>query len=280
MIKMALPNKGQLFEPTIELMKACGYKAKKPYKTLSCIDSKNGIEFYFLRPGDIPMYVGKGIIDLGITGLDFNAEADSPAINILDLHYGHSRLCAALPKESPIEELQDLKDLTIATSFGGIVRRHFNDENMKIVPLEGAVEISVQLGVADAVVDIVETGTTLKQAGLKILGEPLFHSNCALFAHPGKTQAPEVIKLKKRIEGYLVALRHMMVEYCAPKDKLEEACELTPGIESPTVAPLHDANWYSVKSMIQKEDANHIMDSLSDLGCTGIILTNISSARI
>ncbi len=280
MIKIALPNKGQLFEATLELLNACGYNARKNRNSLSCIDPGNNVEFYFLRPVDIPMYVGKGIIDAGITGLDFNAEIDSPAENILDLHYGHSRLCAAIPNESKITDLDELKNLRIATSFGGITRRFFNHSQMKIVPLEGAVEISVKLGVSDAVIDVVETGTTIKQAGLKIIGEPLFHSNAALFAHPERKDKPEVIRLQKRIRGYLVAIAYMMVEYDVPKEFLEDACLLTPGIESPTVTTLKDKNWYSVKAMVKKEEVNQIMDELSDLGCKGIIMTKIESARI
>lgn len=280
MIKMALPNKGGLFDPTIELLKACGYKAKKSYKSLSCIDTENGIEFFFLRPGDIPMYVGKGIIDMGITGLDFNAEAQSDAVPVLDLHFGHSRLCAAVPKESDITELSGIQDLRIATSFGGIVSSHFNRKDLKIVPLEGAVEISVALGVADCVVDIVETGSTLKQAGLRILGEPLYHSNAAIIAHPGKEEMPEVLKLKKRIEGHLVAMKYVMVEYDAPKSLVEKVSELTPGIESPTISALGDDKWVSVKAMVLKSDSNRIMDELSELGCRGVVLTRIESARI
>ncbi len=280
MIKMALPNKGGLFDPTIELLKACGYKAKKSYKSLSCIDIENGIEFFFLRPGDIPMYVGKGIIDMGITGLDFNAESGSAAVPVLDLHYGHSRLCAAVPKDLDITELKDIQDMRIATSFGGIVSSHFKRNDMSIIPLEGAVEISVALGVADCVVDIVETGSTLKQAGLKILGEPLYHSNAAIIAHPGKEEMPEVLKLKKRIEGHLVAMKYVMVEYDAPKALLDQVSTLTPGIESPTISPLQDPQWVSVKAMVLKADANQIMDELCDLGCRGTIITRIESARI
>ena len=198
MIKVALPNKGMLFEPTQELLKACGYKASKPYKTLTQIDSKNGIEFFFLRPSDIPMYVGRGIIDAGITGMDFNAEAKSPAVKVLDLPFGASKMCAAVPENSPVQTLEDLKTATIATSFPNIVNTFYQKE-MDTVVLEGAVEISVSLGVADAVVDVVETGTTLKQAGLRILGEPLFRSNAALFCHPQKQDLEEVHTLVRRI---------------------------------------------------------------------------------
>jgi ATP phosphoribosyltransferase len=280
MIRMALPNKGQLFEPTLELLRQCGYKANKPTKTLTCVDPKNGIEFYFLRPSDIPMYVGTGIIDLGITGIDFVAEANSPAEKILDLDFGHSRLCAAVPNESPYQTLADIADLRIATSFRGIVEQYYQRKDLKIVDLEGAVEISVSLGVSDAIVDVVETGTTLKQAGLRIIGEALFHSNAALYAHPGRQNQPELLKLKKRIEGRLVASSYMMVEYDAPESILDQACQLTPGIASPTVTRLHAEGWFSVKSMIPKKDAHQIMDTLAEMGAKGIVLTTLESARI
>jgi len=280
MIKVAIPNKGMLAEPAMDLLKACGYKVSKAVKTLSSIDIANGIEFYFLRPSDIPMYVGKGIIDAGITGIDFCAEAQSPAIKILDLPFGASKHCAAVPEHSSYQKLSDIENLRIATSFPGIVSNYFKNPKMEIVVLEGAVEISVGLDVADAVVDVVDTGTTLKQAGLRILGEPLFLSNAALFAHPNRGECPEVCTLTRRIEGKLLAMSYKMVEYDVPAELLEKACVITPGIESPTVAPLQNKNWYSVKAMVKSEESNSIMDKLQDLGCKGVLLFNIESARV
>jgi ATP phosphoribosyltransferase len=226
------------------------------------------------------MYVGKGIIDAGITGIDFCEEAASPAVKILDLPFGASKHCAAVPEHSRYKKLSDLKKLRIATSFPGIVRSYFKNQNMKLVALEGAVEISVGLGIADAVVDVVETGTTLKQAGLRILGEPLFSSNAALFAHPGRQHSPEIDTLVHRIEGKLVAMNYKMVEYDVPIKLLEKACAITPGLESPTVTPLHNKSWYSVKAMVKSEESNHVMDKLRKLGCKGILLFGIDSARV
>ena len=279
MIKVALPNKGMLFEPTQELLKDCGYKASKPYKTLTQLDSKNGIEFFFLRPSDIPMYVGRGIIDAGITGIDFNAEAKSPAVKVLDLPYGASKMCAAVPNESPVQSLDDLKNAMIATSFPNIVSNYYK-KDMNFVVLEGAVEISVSLGVSDAIVDVVETGTTLKQAGLRIVGEPLFHSNAALFCHPQKQDLEEVHTLIRRIEGKLVAKTYMMIEYDCPAELLNKACDMTPGLDAPTISKLHGRDWYAVKAMVPEEDANAVMDKLWDIGCRSILLFSIKSARI
>lgn len=279
MIKVALPNKGQLFEPTMDILSACGYKVSKSLRSLSTWDNENQVEFFFLRPGDIPLYVANGILDAGITGMDFVAEKGVNPTRIVDLNFGASKLCAAVPNASPVKALAELKALRIATSFPNIVGRYFGGHD-NLIELEGAVEISVKLGIADAVVDIVETGTTLIQAGLRILGEPIFASRAALYAHPGMELREEVLVLKSRVEGKLLALEYMMVEYDAPEAILQQACAITPGIESPTVTSLAKAGWFSVKSMIRKKEAQKIMDSLAKLGCKGILLTSIDSVRI
>lgn len=280
MIKVALPNKGQLFEPTMEILLACGYKVNKTLKSLTSLDPDNEVEFYFLRPGDIPLYVGNGILDAGITGKDFVAERGEGPSHLLDLNYGHSRLCAAVMEDSSCRTLPEVADLVIATSFPGITQAFFKERRLKVVELEGAVEISVKLGIAQAIVDVVETGSTLKQAGLRIVGDPLFHSNAALFAHPGRETSAPVQVLKSRLEGRLVAYDYMMVEYDCPRDLLDRATAITPGIESPTIMALQKEGWFSVKSMIKKKQANRIMDELSMLGAKGILLTTLESARI
>lgn len=280
MIKVALPNKGQLFEPTMDILSACGYRVSKSLRSLSTLDEENGVEFYFLRPGDIPMYVAEGILDAGMTGMDFVAEKGVTPTKLLDLNFGASKLCIAVPNEDAMNSLADLsaRKARIATSFPNIVRQ--NGYQGPLVELEGAVEISIKLGIADAIVDIVETGTTLKQAGLKIIGEPLFRSNAALYAHPGREHQDELQTLKKRIEGKLLAMTYMMVEYDAPETVLKAACAVTPGLESPTITSLQKAGWFAVKAMVKRRESQKIMDELSRLGCKGILLTSIDSARI
>ncbi len=280
MIKVALPNKGVLFEPTVELLASCGYRAGRTATSLSSFDAENGVEFYFLRPGDIPVYISNGILDAGITGKDFVAEQGLEPMVLRDLNYGGSRLCAAVPEGSPVRTLDEVAKLRMATSLPNIVRRFFAPREVDIVELEGAVEISVQLGIAEAVVDVVDTGSTLKQAGLRTVGEPLFQSSAALFAHPGRELQEEVLVLKSRIEGKLVAYEYMMVEYDVPLAILPLACTITPGIESPTVMPLQAEGWYGVKAMVRRKEANRILDELSRAGCKGILLTSIESARI
>ncbi len=279
MIKVALPNKGQLFEPTMELLAACGYKVNKNLRSLMTLDTENQIEFYFLRPTDIPLYVSNGILDAGITGKDFVAEKGVSPTCLVDLNYGASKLCAAVPADSPVQDLEGLRPLRIATSFPHIVTGFFGGHS-KLIELEGAVEISIKLGIADAVVDIVETGSTLIQAGLRIIGKPLFESRSALFAHPGREITEEVQILRSRIEGRMLAQEYMMVEYDVPRVLLDAACAITPGLESPTITTLAKADWFAVKSMVRKKQAQKIMDELLRLGCKGILLTALDSVRI
>ncbi|MCC6958615.1 MAG: ATP phosphoribosyltransferase [Dehalococcoidia bacterium] len=280
MIKVAVPNKGALFEPTLEMLNSCGYRVAKVGSALSSIDPENGIEFYFLRPGDIPLYVANGMLDCGITGKDFVAEKGVTHARLLDLNYGYSKLRAAVPHESAVTDLATLAGLRIATSLPGIVRAYFAPRDVEVVELEGAVEIAVQLGIAEAVVDVVDTGSTLKQAGLRVVGEPLFASNAALFAQAGREASPQVTVLKNRLEGRIVAVDYMMVEYDCPGVILQRACEITPGLESPTITQLQREGWYAVKAMVKRREAQRIMDELSALGCRGILLTSIESARI
>ncbi|MGE0598915.1 MAG: ATP phosphoribosyltransferase [Dehalococcoidia bacterium] len=280
MIKIALPNKGVLFEPTLEIISSCGYRVARAGSSLSSIDTENNVEFYFLRPGDIPVYVATGILDGGITGKDFAAEKGVRSNPVIDLNYGHSQLRAAVPIDSPITTLEEFAKLRIATSLPGIVRSFFAPRELDIVELEGAVEISVQLGIAEGVVDVVDTGTTLRQAGMRVVGESLFASNAGLFASPGHEEAPEMTILRQRLEGKLVAYEYMMVEYDVPGDILQRACEITPGLESPTITKLQREGWYAVKAMVKKRNAHRIMDELSSIGCRGILLTSIESARI
>jgi ATP phosphoribosyltransferase len=279
MIKVALPNKGTLFEPTMDILASCGYKVSKSLRSLSTLDADNQVEFYFLRPGDIPHYIANGILDVGVTGKDFVAEKGVNPTCLVDLNFGASKLCAAVPEESSYKSLDQIASLRIATSFPNIVQKRFGGK-AKLVELEGAVEISIKLGVADAIVDLVETGTTLKQAGLRIIGDPLFESRAAVFAHSGRENQSEVLTLKSRIEGKMLAQEYMMVEYDAPEAILKAACVITPGIESPTVMSLEKSGWFSVKAMIKRKAAQNILDSLSKIGCKGIILTAVDSVRI
>ncbi len=282
MLKIAVPNKGALSEGAVNLLKAAGYKCKRSGRELSVLDEKNGIEFIYLRPRDIAVYVGNGTLDLGITGLDLAFDSKSDITMLQSLNIGNSRFFYAIPKEYDWT-VKDFGGKKIATSYPNIVLSDLekNGVNADVVKLDGAVEISIQLGVADVIADVVESGKTLKEAGLKVIGEPIMTSEAAIFARSKDALQNENIKrLIDRLRGVLLAREYVMVEYDIKKVDLANACDLTPGIESPTVSPLSNENWCAVKSMIKSKDANVIMDELKAVGAKAIIITEVKSCRI
>jgi ATP phosphoribosyltransferase len=245
-------------------------------------DQANGIDFIFLRPRDIAVYVGNGVLDMGITGRDLAVDSKAGVEEILPLNFGNSRFRYAVPRDSGLEP-DKFNGLRIATSYPEIVRLDLEKRGVeaKIIRLDGAVEVSVQLGVADAIADVVESGRTLKEAGLHVVGEPLMNSEAILIARDKAiAENPEVKRMLGRLRGILVARTYAMVEYDISRDKLEDACQITPGIEAPTVAPLSNNDWVAVKAMIVSKESNHVMDELHKLGARGIIVTDIRSCRI
>lgn len=282
MIQIALPNKGALSEESIELVRAAGYRCRRSRGDLMARDVENDVEFYFLRPRDIAVYVNDGILELGITGRDLVADGDVPLEELLPLGFGHARFSYAAPRESSLT-VDDLGGLRIATSYPNLVRRDLERRGVEaqVVQLDGAVEISVALGVADVVADVVQTGQTLEQAGLRVIGEPVLESEAILVARNAAMAANgQVRRFIERIRGILVAREYVMIEYDIDRDVLPQAASLTPGIESPTVAPLSREGWVAVKSMTRRGDINRIMDQLAEIGARGIIITDIRTCRI
>jgi ATP phosphoribosyltransferase len=282
MLKIAIPNKGSLSEGATSLIQKAGYKCKRATKELYCADNSNNIEFYFLRPTDIPTYVHAGIFDFGITGRDITLNSGYDLNETLALNFGRARMMYITPGDHNFNGLSDFEGKRIACSYPGLVKSHLksNGVNAKIVKLSGAVEISLQLGIADFAADVVETGTTIKQAGLKIVGEPILKSEAVVISGTEKTNNEAANLFIKRINGIIVARQYVMIEYDISTDKLEKACEICPGLESPTVSPLRDNNWNAVKVMVKSSEVNNIMDSLSLLGAKAIIVTEIKNCRI
>ncbi len=282
MLRIALPNKGALAEETATLMKEAGYKARRENKELSVLDTANDVEFLFLRPRDIAVYVSGGIVDAGITGRDLLADSRSQAKELLPLGFGRSRFCYAVPKDSPITEIAHLAGKRIASSYPNIVRDDMAARGLEcsVVKLDGAVEISVRLGVADAIADVVESGTTMRQAGLHPIGEPVMASEALVIGHPGVAENPQIRSLLKRLQGILTARAFVVVDYNVPEARREAACAVTPGVESPTVTPLSKPGWYAVKSMVRRSELNHVMDALESVGATGIIVSTICTCRL
>jgi ATP phosphoribosyltransferase len=283
MLQIALPNKGALADGAVELADDAGYHCRRRGRELSVRDPDHGVEFVFLRPRDIATYVSNGIIELGVTGLDLTYDSGADVKHVMDLGFGAARFCYAVPKESDLEPDDFTADTRIATSYDNLVRRDLDERGIdaEVVPLDGAVEISIQLGVADAIADVVQTGRTIDEAGLKTTGDPILRSEAVLVAQNGETaQRERAQRFAERVRGILVAREYVVVEYDLPEDRLDEARAVTPGIESPTVSPLSKDDWVAVKAMAKRDEVNTIMDELSALGARGIIITTIRTCRI
>ncbi|MBS1370972.1 MAG: ATP phosphoribosyltransferase [Lentisphaeria bacterium] len=282
MLKMAIPNKGALSEDAVRLLGEAGYKCFRSSRELVVSDRVNDIDFVFLRPRDIALYVGNGVLDLGITGRDLQADSGAEVVELMPLEFGRSRFCFAVPKDSGLT-VEKLGGLRIATSYPELLRRNLEQRGLDctVVRLDGAVEISIRLGVADAIADVVESGTTLREAGLEIIGEPMLCSEAVLIGRSAEMQeCHEVKKLIARLKGIIVAGSYAMMEYDIPRTALDAACAITPGIEAPTVAPLSNPDWVAVKSMVLRRECNRIMDELYEIGARGIIVTDIRSCRL
>ena len=282
MLQVAIPNKGALSEKAIALLTDAGYSCSRSGRELILTDQENEVNFLFLRPRDIAVYVGNGVLDLGITGRDLMLDSGAQVEELMPLEFGRSRFCYAVPANSGLT-VEDLNGKRIATSYPELLRQDLarRGYTAQIVKLDGAVEISVRLGVADAIADVVESGRTLVEAGLAVIGEPMLHSEAVLIGRSGELRDnPDVKILLGRIRGILLARTYAMIEYNIPRAQLDAVCAITPGIESPTVAPLSNSDWVAVKSMIRRKESNRIMDELYAAGARGILVTELRSCRI
>jgi ATP phosphoribosyltransferase len=282
MLTIALPNKGSLSEEAARLMSEAGYACKRHNKELHLYDKTHDIDFIFLRPRDIAIYVSRGILDIGITGRDLAREACVEVKEILPLGFGKSKFRYAVPADSTLTP-DDFDGLRIASSYPNLVKSDMKKRscNVEVIPLDGAVEISVKLGVADAIADVVESGRTLTQAGLKVVGEPLLESEAIVITQNNSNDlSPQVQVCLQRLRGIIAAREYLMIEYDIPEALLVQACDLTPGIESPTISPLSKPGWLAVKSMAKRKGINGIMDELATLGATGIIVSDILACRL
>ena len=282
MLQIALPNKGALSDDAVELVREAGYRCRRLGRELMVRDTENEVEFLFLRPRDIATYVERGVLDLGITGRDLLADSETNLRELLSLRFGKAAFYYAVPKES-MHLPGDFGGLRIATSYPNLVAQDLaqRDLDAQVVRLDGAVEISIQLGVADAIADVVQTGRTLDEAGLKTTGAPILETEAILVARDDETVEHNGVRLFiERLRGIIVAREYVMVEYDVPQVHLDGAVAITPGIESPTVAPLSKEGWLAVKAMARRKDVNRIMDELTDLGAKGIIITDIRTCRI
>ena len=280
MLRIAVPNKGSLSETAAEMLAEAGYAGRRDTKTLHVIDADNDVEFFFLRPRDIATYVASGALDVGITGRDLLRDVRRPdAREIEQLGFARSTFRFAAPP-GRFSSLEDLNGVRVASAYPGLVDDYLREHGVtaELVPLDGAVESAVRLGVADAIADVVETGTTLRQAGLEIFGPVIIESEAVLISRPGDAEGTE--KLLRRLRGVMVAHRFVLLDYDLPADLVEEAAAIAPGRESPTVSPLRDPAWVAVRVMIPRRGMNQVMDQLYALGARAILVTAIHAARL
>lgn len=279
MIRIAVPNKGSLADLSIAILKEAGYRQRVDARDLVLLDPENGVEFYYLRPRDIAIYVGSGELEAGITGRDLLIDSGAPAKEILNLGFGGStfRFAGSVDRDWKIS---DLAGKRIATAYPGLVASHLKELKISadVVRLDGAVESSVRLGVADVIADVVSTGNTLRQAGLKIFGEPILNSEAVLIKNASQSDGLEI--LMRRLQGVVTARQYVLLDYDIPKSALDRACELTPGLESPTISPLQKADWVAVRAMVPRTETNAVMDDLWTIGARGILVTDIHACRL
>ena len=281
MLRIAVPNKGSLADASIEILKEAGYRQRSDSRDLILIDNENSVEFYYLRPRDIAIYVGSGELEAGITGRDLLIDSGALADELLELNFGGSTFRFAAPADREWS-ISDISGKRVATAYPGLVLAYLTNLNIKatVVRLDGAVESSVRLGVADLIADVVSTGSTLRQAGLKIFAEPILMSEAILITRKGFAIREELEILIRRLQGVVTARRYVLLDYDIPRISVELACAITPGLESPTISPLQKIDWVAVRAMVPRKDTNRVMDELWALGARGILVTDIHACRL
>jgi ATP phosphoribosyltransferase len=263
------------------MLREAGYRTRRDTNELVVTDVENDVEFFYLRPRDIAVYVGSGTVDGGVTGRDLLLDSGSAAVEVMALGFGASTFrYAARPGQ--VATVDDIDGKRVATSYPGLVRADLAARGLsgEVVRLDGAVETAITLGVADVIADVVETGTTLRGAGLEVFGEPILHSEAVLIRRKEAADDSAVDVLQRRLQGVLVARRYVMMDYDVRVDLVEQACALTPGLESPTVSPLHDKGWVAVRAMVPRATTNQVMDELYSLGARAILVTDILACRL
>jgi len=282
MLKVAIPNKGQLSEPSKSILREAGYLKSAHPRDLVIVDPVNKVEFFLLRPRDVALYVEKGTLDAGITGIDLLKDSGVSTEQLLNLGFGASNFYIAAPRNGSIRNFSDLAGKKIATSYKRVLQEWLENKNIDadVVSLDGAVENAIRLGVADAIADVVDTGTTISQAGLELIGDPILSSEAVLIKNKNTQNGEEIDTLVRRLSSVLVARTYVMLDYDIAENLIEKAAQITPGIESPTISPLHEKGWVAVRALVKKENVHQAMDQLYDLGARGILVTEIAACRL
>ena len=281
MLRIAIPNKGSLADESIAILKEAGYKQRTDSRDLVLVDTTNSVEFYYLRPRDIAIYVGSGELEAGITGRDLLIDSGALAVEVIALNFGGSTFRFAGPTGKGYS-IKDISSKRVATAYPGLVQRHLASLGVsaEVVRLDGAVESSVRLGVADLIADVVSTGNTLRQAGLEIFGDPILTSEAILISRKDVAIASDLEVLIRRLQGVVTARQYVLMDYDIKKSDIDAACAITPGLESPTISPLQNPDWLAVRAMVLRSETNKVMDDLYVLGARGILVTDIHACRL
>jgi len=281
MLRIAVPNKGSLSLAAADMLREAGYRGRRDPKELVLTDPDHDIEFFFLRPRDIAVYVGSGSLDGGITGRDLLLDSGAAAVESMALGFAASTFRYAA-RPGVARSVKDIAGKRVATSYAGLVATHLAEHGVTadVVRLDGAVETAITLGVADVIADVVETGSTLRQQGLEVFGEPILLSEAVLIQRAESRSQGALDVLARRLQGVITAHSYVMMDYDVRVDLVEQACALTPGLESPTVSPLHDKEYVAVRAMVPRRRTNQLMDDLYDLGARAILVTDISACRL
>ncbi len=281
MLRIAVPNKGSLSEPASRMLAEAGYRQRRESRELVLVDAENEVEFFYIRPRDVAVYVGAGTVDVGITGRDLLLDSGANAVEHRGLGFARATFRFAAPGGQDLT-LEDLAGKRIATSYDALVTNYLAERGIdaEVVHLDGAVESSVRLGVADAIADVVETGSTLRAAGMDVFGDPLLRSEAILIRNADMEVTRDIHILDGRLEGVIMARSYVLMDYDIQREHLDAAVKLTPGYQSPTVSPLHDEEWVAVRAMVERSTMNRVMDDLHDVGARGIIVTPIITSRI
>ncbi len=280
MLKIAVPNKGALSEAAAKILSEAGYKGRRD-KELNVVDAVNEVEFFFLRPKDIAIYVAEGRLDLGITGRDLAGDSLADVDEVLGLGFGGSTFRYAAPAGEDWT-VEGLNGKRIATSYPNLVRKDIAARGMEaeVIRLDGAVEISIHLGVADVIADVVSTGNTLRQQGLAPFGESILTSEAVVVKRAGRKLGEDAERLLRRIQGILTAHNYLMLDYNIARANLDSVSEMTPGLSGPTISPLSREGWVAVRAMVHRKEANSVMDRLSAAGAEAILASELQIARI
>jgi ATP phosphoribosyltransferase len=281
LLRIGVPSKGRLAEISAQLLNEAGLTFRRPERSLFARCRDMPVEITFLRTDDIPVLCAEGAIDLGVTGADLVAESGADLVHRLDLGIGSCRLALCVAEDSTVADARQLAGQRIATSFPRITRDWLAKRGVEahFVELSGSVEIMIQLEVADAIVDLVETGSTLAANRLRVLDEIGRYETVLVQNH--KVADPATAdRIVRRLEGIVIARSYSLLEYNIPRARLRDAEKITPGFKSPTVSALEDADWCAVRAMVKRGEAHAIMERLEAIGASAIIETDISNCRL